>query len=97
MFNKKNKIMTPEQENSHILQGFNNGYMLSIYNPKILDRLLTLPHIPAYKEGLEKGIATYEKHKSLLLNSRAKLQERKAKLAKIKAQEKSIDKNEKEL
>lgn len=88
--------MTPEQENLHIVQGFNNGYMLSIYNPKILERLLTLPHIPAYKEGLEKGVATYEKHKSILLTSKAKLQERKAVLAKIKAQEKSINKDEKE-
>ena len=65
-------------------------------NPKILERLLTLPHIPAYKEGIEKGIATYEKHKAILLNSKAKLQERKAKIAKIKAQEKSRDKDEKE-
>ena len=88
--------MTPEQENLHLVQGFNNGYMLSIYSPKVLQRLLTLPHIPAYKEGLEKWVATYEKHKSLLLTSRAKLQERKAKLAKIKAQEKSMDKGEKE-
>lgn len=88
--------MTTEQENLHLVQGFNNGYMLSIYNPKILERLLALPHIPAYKEGMEKGIATYEKHKAILLTSRAKLQERKAKLAKIKAQEKSLDKDEKE-
>ena len=88
--------MKSEQENLHLVQGFNNGYMLSIYNPKILERLLTLPHIPAYKEGMEKGIATYEKHKAILLNSKAKLQERKAKIAKIKAQEKSRDKDEKE-
>ena len=88
--------MKSEQEKLHLVQGFNNGYMLSIYNPKILERLLTLPHIPAYKEGMEKGIATYEKHKAILLNSKAKLQERKAKIAKIKAQEKSRDKDEKE-